>query len=231
VQQAAGEEGHPAGDHRVHPLPDAATVHQFTHQDEEGDGHDYKAGVGRPRDGTQNVPQGGVGEETAKKVFKGVEGLSDSSRETFDMLGLNNSQKKSLIDEYGSEEDVLEAISSAQAQAPGTSYLTLSNTSEVGEVVTESLIDFFEEPHNIGVYKKLVDILEIEEEHFRSISTEISGKTIVFTGGLDSMSRPEAKALAERLGARVSGSVSGKTDILVAGSGSGSAGGCAPGGR
>jgi DNA ligase (NAD+) len=98
----------------------------------------------------------------------------------------------------------------------------LSSVQGVGPVVAEALVDFFHEPHN---EKALDDLLsEVSPRPFVSDSrhTEWTGKTIVFTGSLETMSRDEAKAQAERLGARAAGSVSAKTDLVVAGPGAGS---------
>jgi len=98
----------------------------------------------------------------------------------------------------------------------------LSAVEGVGPVVAESLVDFFHEPHNREVLDDLLS--EISPRPFVSESkrTEWTGKTIVFTGSLETMSRDEAKAQAERLGARAAGSVSAKTDLVVAGPGAGS---------
>ena len=92
----------------------------------------------------------------------------------------------------------------------------------VGPVVAEALVDFFHEPHNREVLDDLLS--EVSPKPFVSDAkqTEWSGKTIVFTGSLETMSRDEAKAQAERLGARAAGSVSPKTDLVVAGPGAGS---------
>jgi len=98
----------------------------------------------------------------------------------------------------------------------------LSSVQGVGPVVAEALVDFFHEAHN---RKALEDLLsEVSPKPFVSDArqTEWSGKTIVFTGSLETMSRDEAKAQAERLGARAAGSVSVKTDLVVAGPGAGS---------
>jgi DNA ligase (NAD+) len=98
----------------------------------------------------------------------------------------------------------------------------LSSVQGVGPVVAEALVDFFHEPHN---QQALDDLLsEVAPLPFVSDAkqTEWSGKTIVFTGSLETMSRDEAKAQAERLGARAAGSVSAKTDLVVAGPGAGS---------
>jgi DNA ligase (NAD+) len=92
----------------------------------------------------------------------------------------------------------------------------------VGPVVAEALVDFFHEPHNREAFEDLLS--EVSPKPFVSEArqTEWSGKTIVFTGSLETMSRDEAKAQAERLGARAAGSVSAKTDLVVAGPGAGS---------
>ena len=98
----------------------------------------------------------------------------------------------------------------------------LSSVQGVGPVVAEALVDFFHEPHNQEALNDLLS--EVSPKPFVSDAkqTEWSGKTIVFTGTLETMSRDEAKAQAERLGARAAGSVSAKTDLVVAGPGAGS---------
>jgi DNA ligase (NAD+) len=98
----------------------------------------------------------------------------------------------------------------------------LSSVQGVGPVVAEALVDFFHEPHNREALDDLLS--EVTPKPFVSDAkqTEWSGKTIVFTGSLETMSRDEAKAQAERLGARAAGSVSAKTDLVVAGPGAGS---------
>jgi DNA ligase (NAD+) len=92
----------------------------------------------------------------------------------------------------------------------------------VGPVVGQAVVDFFHEPHNRDALDDLLS--EVSPKPFVSDAkqTEWTGKTIVFTGSLETMSRDEAKAQAERLGARAAGSVSAKTDLVVAGPGAGS---------
>jgi DNA ligase (NAD+) len=98
----------------------------------------------------------------------------------------------------------------------------LSSVQGVGPVVAEALVDFFHEEHNRQALDDLLS--EVHPKPFVSDAkqTEWTGKTIVFTGSLETMSRDEAKAQAERLGARAAGSVSAKTDLVVAGPGAGS---------
>ena len=104
----------------------------------------------------------------------------------------------------------------------GNAQAELSSVEGVGPVVAEALVDFFHEPHNCEALDDLLS--EVSPKPFVSEAkqTEWSGKTIVFTGSLETMSRDEAKAQAERLGARAAGSVSAKTDLVVAGPGAGS---------
>jgi DNA ligase (NAD+) len=92
----------------------------------------------------------------------------------------------------------------------------------IGPVVAEALIDFFAEPHNETALDAL--LAEVTTIPMEAVATDhpLAGKTVVFTGSLEKMTRDEAKAMAERLGAKVSGSVSAKTDLLVAGPGAGS---------
>ncbi|MCK5445016.1 MAG: NAD-dependent DNA ligase LigA, partial [Rhodospirillaceae bacterium] len=81
---------------------------------------------------------------------------------------------------------------------------------------------FFNEPHNQRVLDDLLVAVSVADFDAPDVSSPVAGKTVVFTGTLETMTRPEAKAQAETLGAKVSGSVSKKTDIVVAGPGSGS---------
>jgi DNA ligase (NAD+) len=92
----------------------------------------------------------------------------------------------------------------------------------VGPAVGHALADFFHEPHNRTVWDDL--LAEVSPPPFlvQARASEVSGKTLVFTGSLETLSRDEAKAQAELLGARVAGSVSAKTDLVIAGPGAGS---------
>lgn len=92
----------------------------------------------------------------------------------------------------------------------------------VGPVVVEALGDFFHEPHNIAVWEDLLSEVSPPPYVVETKDSAVAGKTIVFTGKLETMSRDEAKAQAEALGARTAGSVSAKTDLVVAGPGAGS---------
>jgi len=95
-------------------------------------------------------------------------------------------------------------------------------TSGVGPEVALALVDFFAEPHNAEAVADLLSQLQPADVIHETRASAVSGKTVVFTGTLETMSRDEAKAQAEALGAKVAGSVSAKTDLVVAGPGAGS---------
>jgi DNA ligase (NAD+) len=102
-------------------------------------------------------------------------------------------------------------------------YSELDNIEGIGLTVVEALVDFFGEPHNLGALEDLLAHVTIEAfaRPLAAVSP-VTDKTVVFTGTLERMTRSEAKALAERLGAKVAGSVSARTDYVVAGSDAGS---------
>ena len=123
---------------------------------------------------------------------------------------------RDLLKCFGRIEELRRVASSDDAQAE------FAGVEGVGPVVAEALVDFFHEEHNREALDDLLS--EVRPKPFVSDArqTEWTGKTIVFTGSLETMSRDEAKAQAERLGARAAGSVSAKTDLVVAGPGAGS---------
>src|SRR5690606_16391857 len=92
----------------------------------------------------------------------------------------------------------------------------------IGPAVVEALHDFFHEPHNVAVWEDLLSEVSPPDFVVETTASAVSGKTVVFTGKLETMSRDEAKAQAERLGAKAAGTVSAKTDLVVAGPGAGS---------
>ena len=98
----------------------------------------------------------------------------------------------------------------------------LESLEGIGGVVAEAICDFFDEPHNVKALNRLLEWLDVQAMVAPAQSSPVSGKTVVFTGTLEKMTRQEAKARAESLGAKVLGSVSAKTDIVVAGPGAGS---------
>ena len=101
--------------------------------------------------------------------------------------------------------------------------VAIVDTPNIGPEVANALLDFFEEPHNVEVVDDLLAAgVEPQDVVWQTRESPVSGKTLVFTGSLETLSRDEAKAQAEALGAKVSGSVSAKTDLLIAGPGAGS---------
>jgi len=93
----------------------------------------------------------------------------------------------------------------------------------VGEVLAQAIKDFFDEPHNRRLVDNLLkEVTVVPLAARKTAGSPVAGKTVVFTGSLEKMTRQEAKARAESLGAKVSGSVSAKTDLVVAGPGAGS---------
>ncbi len=128
---------------------------------------------------------------------------------------------KLLARRFGSAE-ALRDVAAAAAAGDEAALAELTAVEGVGPVVAEAVADFFGEAHNLDVLSEL--LAEVTPEPPEAVATEspVAGKTVVFTGALERMSREEAKAMAERLGAKVSGSVSKKTDLVVAGPGAGS---------
>ena len=123
---------------------------------------------------------------------------------------------RDLLKCFGTIEELRRAALSEGGEAE------LSSVQGVGPVVAEALVDFFHEAHNREALDDLLSEVSPQSYVSDARQTEWSGKTIVFTGSLETMSRDEAKAQAERLGARAAGSVSAKTDLVVAGPGAGS---------
>ena len=118
---------------------------------------------------------------------------------------------------YRTIEDFLTAMEGRNAAAE------LDEIEGVGEVLAQAIKDFFDEPHNRKLVDHLLKEVTVVPLAARKIEgSPVAGKTVVFTGSLEKMTRQEAKARAEFLGAKVSGSVSAKTDLVVAGPGAGS---------
>ena len=127
-----------------------------------------------------------------------------------------------LARNYLTPEGLLKAMDAANDRE-GEAYADLLSIDGIGEAVANAIVEFFTEAHNREVVEDLISELDIEP--FSVVSTKgspIAGLTVVFTGKLEAFSRDEAKAKAETLGAKVAGSVSKKTDYLVAGPGAGS---------
>ncbi|WP_247882796.1 NAD-dependent DNA ligase LigA [Azospirillum sp. TSA2s] len=137
--------------------------------------------------------------------------------------GVKKPAAQALAERYGTLAEWRAAMERAAGQAPGQPWLDLVATPDVGEVAAEELAGFFAEERNLAIVHGLMERLTVlEAEVPKASNSPIAGKTVVFTGTLERMTRSEAKARAESLGAKVAGSVSGKTDYLVAGADAGS---------
>ncbi len=123
---------------------------------------------------------------------------------------------KDLLKAFGSVAQIAEVAGCTDALEQ------LTAIDGIGPVVAEALIEFFHEPHNRAVWDDLLGVTDPQPYVSNVRASSVSGKTIVFTGSLETMSRDEAKAQAEALGAKTAGSVSAKTDLVVAGPGAGS---------
>jgi DNA ligase (NAD+) len=168
----------------------------------------------------------GWGETSAAKLFAAIEARRAVKLDRFIYaLGIPHVGEitaRLLARAYGSIEAFRDAMLAAARDRAGEAYAELDNIEGIGPTVAEAIADFFAEPHNVEVVDEL--LREVRPEPLEAIdhASPISGKTVVFTGTLEKMTRPEAKARAERLGAKVAGSVSKKTDYVVAGPGAGS---------
>jgi DNA ligase (NAD+) len=137
--------------------------------------------------------------------------------------GVSSKAWGALVTHFGSLSGAIAAIKGAAKQIPGDDYLELARTDGVGPVAAGHLVDFFVEKHNLAALKRLLNqMTQIKPEPKAATSSKVAGMTIVFTGTLEQMTRDEAKARAVALGAKVSGSVSKNTDLVVAGPGAGS---------
>ena len=129
---------------------------------------------------------------------------------------------KLLARHYGTFDHFRAAMMAATKSEESEAYQDLNSIEGIGEVVARAIVEFFAEPHSVKALDDLLAQIEVEPAEQARADTAVAGKTVVFTGALEKMTRDEAKATAERLGAKVSGSVSKKTDYVVAGPGAGS---------
>jgi DNA ligase (NAD+) len=122
---------------------------------------------------------------------------------------------------FDSPEALIAAVEEASDEE-SQAYADLIAIDGFGDTAIKALVQFFHEPHNKEAVAALLEEVTVVPLAARDLSSPVAGKIVVFTGKLEQMSRSEAKVRAESLGAKVSGSVSAKTDILVAGPGAGS---------
>ncbi|QIB33441.1 NAD-dependent DNA ligase LigA [Ancylobacter pratisalsi] len=178
----------------------------------------------------------GWGETSAKNLFAAI-----AARRTVPVnrflyaLGIRHvgeTNAKRLMRHYGTIEALREAAKAAIMPDPkdrpgdypkgNEIWQELVATEGIGAVVAEAVVDFFTEPNNEAALDALLREVTPEPMEPPVAAGAVAGKTVVFTGSLEKMTRDEAKAMAERLGAKVAGSVSKKTDYVVAGADAGS---------
>jgi len=183
--------------------------------------------AGRDRRSTTKLEaREGWGETSAAKLFAAIEARRKVKLDRFIYaLGIPHVGEitaRLLARAYSSAEAFRDAMLAAAGDRGGEAYVELDNIEGIGPTVAEAIVVFFGEPHNVEVVDEL--LREVGPEPLEAVdhASTVSGKTVVFTGTLEKMTRPEAKARAERLGAKVAGSVSKKTDYVVAGPGAGS---------
>ncbi|GAA0566051.1 NAD-dependent DNA ligase LigA [Rhizomicrobium electricum] len=163
----------------------------------------------------------GWGEQSVKKLFDAIEARRQIPLDRFvNALGIRHvgeTTAKLLARHF----HTLEALRTAMAGENAVAELT--QIEGIGETVAEAIKDFFDEPHNIKALDRLAkEVTPLEVAAPAASGSPVAGKTVVFTGSLEKMTRHEAKARAEALGAKVASSVSKKTDIVIAGPGAGS---------
>jgi DNA ligase (NAD+) len=167
----------------------------------------------------------GFGEVSVRNLFGAIEARQTISLERFIYsLGIRHvgeTTARALARGYGTYRAFREACRHL-AEGNADARQELDAMDQIGDAVIESLTSYFSESHNTGMVDHLAREVRILDAERPAAESPIAGKTIVFTGRLEQMTRDEAKALAERLGASVSGSVSKKTGLVVAGPEAGS---------
>ncbi|POF28711.1 NAD-dependent DNA ligase LigA [Roseibium marinum] len=168
----------------------------------------------------------GWGALSAKNLFEAI-----NARRSIDLnrfifaLGIRHvgeGNAKLLARAYGSWDAFYQAMQDAHDET-GEAWAELNDIDGIGHIVAAALVEFFAEAHNRDQLDKLLEQVSPKDaEKVDASGSPVAGKTVVFTGSLERMTRDEAKAMAERFGAKVSGSVSRKTDLVVAGPGAGS---------
>jgi DNA ligase (NAD+) len=168
----------------------------------------------------------GYGETSVRNLFASIEGRRRISLERFiyalGMRHVGETTALALARGYGSWQAFHDAGLKV-AEGDEETIAEMDALDQIGDTVIKSVAAYFGESHNRGIVERLVrELDEIIDAEKPKSNSKIAGKTVVFTGALEKMTRDEAKATAERLGAKVSGSVSKKTDYVVAGPGAGS---------
>ncbi|MFB3135602.1 MAG: NAD-dependent DNA ligase LigA [Rhodospirillales bacterium] len=167
----------------------------------------------------------GWGEKSAANLFAAIAAKRTIALERFiyalGVRQVGRATARLLAKQYGSLVAWRAAMDAARDE-DSEAYGDLVNIDGIGPSVAGEIVAFFSEPHNREVLDDLAGQLTVEDFAAPAAASPISGKTVVLTGTLDSMTRGEAKARAEALGAKVAGSVSKKTDYVVVGADAGS---------
>src|ERR1700730_4042934 len=167
----------------------------------------------------------GYGETSVRNLFAAIEGRRRIALERFifalGMRHVGDTTALALARGYGSWTAFHDACLKV-AKGDEEAIAEMDALDQIGETVIASIKAYFGESHNRGIVERLTREVTILDTEKPKSNSAIAGKTVVFTGALERMARDEAKAKAERLGAKVSGSVSKKTDYVVAGPGAGS---------
>ena len=167
----------------------------------------------------------GWGDTSARNLFAAIAARRNAALHRFIFaLGIRHVGEATakLLARHFETVEALRDTALAAREPDSEARKTLTAIDGIGPVMAEALVDFFTEQHNSEVVADLLTHLTLQPPEVVASQSPVSGKTVVFTGTLERMSRDEAKAMAERLGAKVSGSVSKKTDLVVAGPGAGS---------
>jgi DNA ligase (NAD+) len=169
--------------------------------------------------------QEGYGETSVRNLFVAIEQRREIALDRFIFsLGIRHvgeTTALALARGYGSWNAFHDACLRV-AKGDAEAIAEMDSLDQIGETVIEAIGAYFGESHNRRIVERLIKEVEILDAELPKIDSAIAGKTVVFTGALETMTRDEAKAMAERLGAKVAGSVSKKTDYVVAGPGAGS---------
>jgi DNA ligase (NAD+) len=167
----------------------------------------------------------GFGETSVRNLFNAIAARREIPLERFIYaLGVRHvgeTTAAALARGYGSW-DAFHTACRKLAEGDAETAEEMDALDQIGDTVIESLRDYFGEAHNRRRVERLAGLVKILPAQKPRADSRVAGKTVVFTGALEKMTRDEAKASAERLGAKVSGSVSKKTDYVVAGPGAGS---------
>ena len=167
----------------------------------------------------------GWGKTSVRKLLSAIEDRRNISLERFIYaLGIRQvgqSNALLLAHTYGSLGALIETIAEA-SDAKSGAYENLISIDGIGDQVVAELVGFFSQRNNMDMVVALTDEIKVEDFVGGSVASPVAGKTVVFTGSLSTMTRAEAKAQAQALGAKVAGSISKQTDYLVAGAETGS---------